>query len=330
MLKKRWLLFIFILVHASPMSCDLLLKPAFSKQIDKAYKEFQQKDRVLRCYRYLCYGLIGTGFGLAVFRNAFPSPSRIQEKMMYDQVQQLVRERKMPPQAASTSGFFKHMIYSATGLLSGFVASFIRDGLLNNLAYGLIGPLLEPIQRTMNSQRTVLTGDVWFLREQVRESRAPFVLVSIDLSNFIDELKAWELEIRYSLLALTTDSAATIIPTAQQRICHRMARIIGHIRYICDKASPGERLTMKVLHDALHNSIESAINEWLTSSDTHDIAAITHATTLFEKTIKCALLPLLSVSLYRIHPWPASVACSDFARLCVTSVVAGYGNPILQ
>lgn len=339
MLRKSFLLVLITAIScASASSAEpaLLDGPIFSKFITSASNEFKQKDRIHRYQRYFCYGLLGAGFALAIFRNASPSPSRAQEKWVFDKVRELDQRQTNTPVVIPTRGFFKSILYSTAAVTAGLFASFIRDGLLGNLAYGLISPVLDPIHRFMNSHRTLLSGDVWFLREQVRESRAPFVLVSMDLSNFIDELKSWELEVRYYTLLLTTpptnDSVELepLLAQAEERICRRVARISGHIMYMRDKALEHEQLTMEVLHNTLQHYLELSLNEWLRVCATSDNTAKKQATESFEKSTKSTLLPLLSVSLYRIHPWPASVACSDYARLCVTSMAASYGNPVLQ
>jgi hypothetical protein len=338
MFVKKWAFIITVTAHYLGMACSY--DPSFSNQVHTAYEEFKKKDRTNRYCRYLCYGLISTGFALTVFRNAFPSLSRIQEQWILNKVKELSQKqtgsspenhlpyRTTPATSVRTSGFFKQLFYSITSV----IASFIQDRLFVVLAYGLISPILDPIQQFMTSERTVLARDVWFLHEQVRESHAPFVLVSMDLSNFVEELKAWELEVRHSVLSLTTMQPfiAASHESARQQVCYRIARIIGHIKYMCEKASDFEHLTMKVLYNTLYHQTKSLADQWLkTCNNDNNITTIQEATVTFEKSIKFTLLPLLAVTLYRIHPWPAFVACSDYARECVTKVVTNYGNPLL-
>lgn len=335
------MLLIMAAIGCSYPSPSCAAELTFHEHIHNSCQEFKRTNQRSIYYRYLAYGLIGAGFGAAFFRNALPSASRSEEKIMYHKVQALLQKHEATTVLAAPSpGWLKQSLQSIACLGTGFISWFISDRLLSTAAYVLVTPLIEPIQRLMSSERTLLAGDVWFLREQVRESRAAFVLVSRDLSDFIDELKAWESEVRYlKLLAQGIPSSDVlsneafvqyheVITATRKRIGYRMARILGHIMYMHSKTTSFERYIMEILQSTFHQQIEKALHQLTESYNTQEKAIMQHAITLFEQSIKSTLLPLLSVSLYRIHPWPAAVACSDYAQSFVTSVITNYGNPL--
>lgn len=318
----------------------------FNEYVPLAVQEFKRKDQLSRYYRTLSYGLIGLGFGMVFFRNSSSAP-QAPTVGAYTHLPKQMNTVSNSETAVPISLFkriptaCKSAVLSIVGVGAGFFSWFVSERLLHTVAYGLISPLLDPIQRLMSSQRTVLADDIWFLREQVRESRSAFVLVSIDMHNFVDALKAWELDMRtiQALMRHVTtvvedisdsdyEAHRELIQLTQERICCHLARMVGHVKYMCTKATDLDLYILETVAPVLQRQVEAALNTWIIACrESHQEENI-RVTSVLEQSIRSTFLPLLSVSLYRIHPWPAAVACSDYAQSFVTSVVASRGNPL--
>lgn len=213
------------------------------------------------------------------------------------------------------------------GWLCENVMWFIRADIVNNVVYALTLPLLEPIQAYMSSYCSVPAQDIWFLREQVPHSRMSLVLINLDLSDFVHELKALEIELEAVKKLTEQDGgvAAEMWHEAYGRVYRRVVRIVGHVLYV-EEQQRSAHLVVRILRESVQKAVASALDAWHSVfHEPYDIQTISQATAHFEQSLQSTLMLLRTVPEYCIHPWPPLI-CSEYLRLLVARMLQ-YGNP---
>jgi hypothetical protein len=326
----RSFLILMWFIMASVRCDEFILKRTFTHHIEMAALSFHQRSLSRARIRYLCAGVVGAVFMLTIVRNAFPSINRVQLAREYAKVHHLHEYLKKGP--TESPGVLYMLLKDMWDLTKECIVWFVREGVLGNIAYGLALSFFEPIQSYFTVYSSVPSQDSWFLREQVLHSHMVMVLVSHDLYDFVEELKAFEIEITI-LKKLVAQSevvpAHDILEPSCQRVYQRVVRILGHVVYLKESAVAPEKVLIQLIQEPLERAIWAALSTWNQAFEKPESCIeLEQATTYFEETIKNELRILSTISHYRVHPWPPSVACSEYIRLLLTRPVIQYGNPI--